>query len=154
MYRRVMYCRSLQHISCIPDNEFTGHIPRNKYFRLCFICIWSISCKQSKRISSVKSRDIQHFCFVRKLKIICFDDLEKVPKKEQIRDIGQNLDWCKQMYYCSEFVILFALNPRRVTAWRRTRRVAGCLNVLPPLIRLLGHVATRGKRHSKERQKT
>ena len=118
--------KSLRHVSCIPYYEFTGHILRNKYVRLCFICIWSIPCKQSKRISSVKSRDIQHFFFffVRKLKIICFDDLEKVPKQEQIRYIGQNLDWCREhMYYCSEFVILCALNPRRATALRRTRRV-------------------------------
>ena len=48
--------------------------------------------------------------FVRKLKIICFDDLERIPKQEQIRCIGQNLDWCREhMYYCSEFVILCAL---------------------------------------------
>ena len=30
----------------------------------------------------------------------------------------------------------------------------GCLNTPPRLTRLMGHVATRGKRHSKERQKS
>ena len=45
------------------------------------------------------------------------------------------------------------LNPRRAAARRRTRRAGGCFNT-PRLTRLMGHVATRGKRHSKERQKS
>ena len=45
------------------------------------------------------------------------------------------------------------INPRRAAARRRTRRAGGgCLNT-PRLTRLMGHLATRGKRHSKERQK-
>ena len=58
--------------------------------------------------------------------------LRKIPYQEQIRYIGQNLDWCcEHMYYCSEFVILCALNPHRATARRRTRRAGGCLNPSP-----------------------
>ena len=73
---------------------------KNKYFRLYSICFCSICCKKSKRISSVKSRDVQQLFFVRKLMIICFD---KFLKKEQIRCIGQNLAWCREhMYYCSD----------------------------------------------------
>ena len=41
-------------------------------------------------------------------------------------------------------------NPRRAGARHRTRRARGVWT--PPLTRFLGHVATRGKRHSKERQ--
>ena len=45
--------------------------------------------------------------------------------------------------------------PRRAAARRRTRRAGGVFEVwTPPLTRLLGHVATRGKRHSQERQKS
>ena len=43
-------------------------------------------------------------------------------------------------------------NPRRAAARRRTRRAGGVFEH-PRLTRLLGHVAARGKRHSKERQK-
>ena len=47
------------------------------------------------------------------------------------------------------------INPRRAAARRRTRRAGGVFEHPPPrLTRLMGHVATRGKRQSKERQKS
>ena len=45
-----------------------------------------------------------------------------------------------------------SLNKRRAAARRQTRRAGGVWTP-SPLTRLLGHVATRGKQHSKERQK-
>ena len=48
---------------------------------------------------------------------------------------------------------LIWLNPRQAAARRRTLRDGGCLNT-PRLTRLMDHVAKRGKRHSKERQKS
>ena len=45
-------------------------------------------------------------------------------------------------------------NPRRAAARRRTRRAGGGRLNTPRLTRLMGHAATRGKRHSKERHKS
>ena len=56
-------------------------------------------------------------------------------------------------YYRKLLVTFHDLNPRRAAARRRTRR-SGSVFGHPRLTRLLGHVATRGKRHSKERQKS
>ena len=46
------------------------------------------------------------------------------------------------------------INPRRAATPRRTRRAGGGVLEHPRLTRLMGHVETRGKRHSKERKKS
>ena len=51
-----------------------------------------------------------------------------------------------------EFLFIVFVNKRRAAARRRMRRAGGVEH--PPLTWLLGHVTTRGKSHSKERQKS
>ena len=70
---------------------------RKNYFRLCFICIWNICCMKTKRISSVKSKDIQQHFFRKETQDYLFWWLKtSSSKKEQIRYIGQNLAWCTE----------------------------------------------------------